>query len=106
MDRIETLLGILAEECAEVAQRASKAQRFGMSQRQADQPLTNAERITFELNDLYAVVNAIRDEPGSGTGFGMRLPSLMMAKRAKIEKYLAPDRDLAALDRESLEKDS
>jgi len=35
MNRMEHLLAVLAEECAEVAQRCSKAQRFGMHQKQA-----------------------------------------------------------------------
>jgi NTP pyrophosphatase (non-canonical NTP hydrolase) len=52
----EHLLTIVAEECAEVAQRASKALRFGLDEIQPGQPLTNAERIMEEFDDLYAVI--------------------------------------------------
>ncbi len=52
----EHLLCILAEECAEVAHRASKALRFGLREIQEGQTLTNAERIVYEFSDLYSVV--------------------------------------------------
>ena len=52
----EHLLCILAEECAEVAQRASKALRFGLREVQEGQNLTNAERIVYEFSDLYSVI--------------------------------------------------
>lgn len=99
MNRIEHLLAVLAEECAEVAQRCSKAQRFGINQRQADQPLTNAQRITVELNDLYAVVEMIRDDLGE-FAFGERDPDMVGEKRRKVERYMDHARNLEALDRE------
>lgn len=55
MNKTEHLLICLAEECAEVAQRVSKALRFGLGEIQMGQPLTNAERISQELHDLIAV---------------------------------------------------
>jgi len=57
--KIQHLLTCLAEECAEVAQRVSKAQRFGLQEVQPGQPLNNAERIVKELNDLWAVVEML-----------------------------------------------
>jgi hypothetical protein len=101
MNRIEHLLSVLVEECAEVAQRCTKAQRFGILQQQVDQPLTNAQRITLELNDLYAVVEMIRDAIGS-IEFGERDPDLVADKRWKVERYMERSRDLGALDREYL----
>lgn len=84
MNRQEHLLTILAEECAEVAQRATKALRFGLDEVQPGQDLTNAERIVVELTDLFAVVLMLEEEghlvlDGSGGE---------NAKRAKVEKYL------------------
>ena len=61
MTRDEHLLSCLAEECAEVAQRVSKALRFGLEEVQPGQPFTNAERIVYELIDLKAVVGMLED---------------------------------------------
>lgn len=80
MNRHEHLLTILAEECAEVAQRASKALRFGMEEIQKDQPLTNAQRITQEFTDLVAVYGML-DLPAP-------LPCDIVAKQERVEKYL------------------
>lgn len=62
MNRTEHLLSCLAEECAEVAQRVSKALRFGLDEVQPGQPLANAERIAGELVDLLAVVGMLESE--------------------------------------------
>lgn len=62
MNRTEHLLSCLAEECAEVAQRVSKALRFGLDEVQPGQPLTNAQRIGQEFADLLAVVEMLEDE--------------------------------------------
>lgn len=62
MTRTEHLLTILAEECQEVAQRVSKALRFGLTEVQPGQSLTNAERVVYELNDLLAVWRMLRLE--------------------------------------------
>lgn len=59
MTETEILLCCLAEECAEVAQRVSKALRFGLGERQPGQPLDNAERIVDELNDLITVADML-----------------------------------------------
>jgi hypothetical protein len=95
MTRAEHLLWILAEECAEVAQRASKAARFGLEEVQPGQALTNAQRTKAEMVDLVAVwgklcqeglVEPIRiDDPG------------IEAKQEKIEKYLEYSRDCGTL---------
>ncbi len=64
MTRTEHLLFILAEECAEVAQRCSKAARFTLKERQAENKiateltresqLSNGERIALELSHIFA----------------------------------------------------
>ncbi len=59
MTREEHLLVILSEECAEVAREVSKALRFGMSETMLGQPLTNKERISAELQDLWAAVEML-----------------------------------------------
>jgi NTP pyrophosphatase (non-canonical NTP hydrolase) len=60
MTRTEHLLSITAEECAEVAQRVTKAMRFGLTEIQPGQPFTNADRIMAEFNDLQAMIEMHR----------------------------------------------
>lgn len=79
MSDTEHLLGILAEECAEVAIRASKAQRFGLGEVQPGQRLTNCERITYELNDLLAAADML------GIPYGDEAQK--QAKQAKVWKF-------------------
>ena len=43
----------IAEECTEVAQRALKAQQFGLGEKQEGQTLNNLERLVFEFHDLF-----------------------------------------------------
>lgn len=86
MNRLEHLLIIVAEECAEVAQRCTKALRFGLIEVQPGQPLSNAERISQEYGDLVAALMLLHREcPGI-------LPQItdeaLEAKRQKIEQYL------------------
>lgn len=76
----EHLLSILAEECAEVAQRASKALRFGLEQVQPGQPFANAERIRQEFTDLCAVYEMIGFNPPSRAD--------IEAKKLKVRKFL------------------
>lgn len=64
MNRTEHLLTCLAEECAEVAQRASKALRFGLAEIQPGQNFTNAERIALEFRDMLALAEMLEDECG------------------------------------------
>lgn len=84
MNRLEHLLWVLAEECAEVAQRASKAARFGIDEVQPGQALTNEERIWQEMNDLAAVGEMLIALRGQG---GLRRDAVE-AKKAKVEKFL------------------
>lgn len=48
---------ILAEECAEVIQRVSKALRFGVDEIQPGQPYTNAQRLGCEIGQLTYMVD-------------------------------------------------
>ena len=62
MTNLQYLLGKLAEEAAEVAQIALKAQQFGLDEIKPGQPYTNAQRIEQELNDLYGVLTLLQQE--------------------------------------------
>jgi NTP pyrophosphatase (non-canonical NTP hydrolase) len=48
------LLYILGEECSEVVQAISKANRFGFDTK-FESNLTNAEKISYEMADLVSV---------------------------------------------------
>lgn len=80
MTRTEHLLFILTEECAEVAQRASKAARFGMAEIEPEQDAPNHERITRELADLLAVAEML----------GIRWPGrgAIEGKKDRVEMFL------------------
>jgi NTP pyrophosphatase (non-canonical NTP hydrolase) len=96
VNRTEHLLACLAEECAEVSQRVSKALRFGLDEVQPGQGENNRDRISEELNDLFAVANILMEE-------GILLPNaslsgiVIAAKRAKIEKFMAISREQGVL---------
>ena len=95
MNRAEHLLSCLAEECAEVAQRVSKALRFGLDEVQPGQSLTNAARIVEELNDLAAVAIILRDAgiiPLVDTSL-----EVVATKLAKIERFMSISREQGAL---------
>jgi hypothetical protein len=84
MDRREHLLTIFAEECGETAQRASKSLRFGDSEIQPGQSLSNGERLNLELIDLLAMHDMLVDE-----GICPALPdgnALAHAKDRKCDK--------------------
>ena len=84
MDRTEHLLTILAEECAEIAQRASKALRFGLDEVQPGQELSNEQRLWNELNDLAGVGEMLIALRGRG---GLSRDAVE-AKKAKVEAFL------------------
>jgi NTP pyrophosphatase (non-canonical NTP hydrolase) len=84
MTETELLLCCLSEECAEVAQRVSKALRFGLEEVQPGQPKDNATRILDELNDLLAVAYMLE-----GRGIGrMGRTATIEAKQNKVRAYL------------------
>lgn len=92
----EHILNHISEECAEVAQRCSKALRFGLLEIQPGQTLTNAQRLRGELIDLWACVQMAEDA-------GM-FPEIVLdgttlddaelaAKVEKIQRYMQRSRD-------------
>lgn len=94
MNRHEHLMTIAMEECAEVAQRISKANRFGMEQIQEDaddapqenpERLTNRERIMREFYDLRAVLRMLGLDAWDTSEHARRCEAL---KLIKVERYL------------------
>ena len=91
MTKIQYLLVCLAEESAEVAQRATKALRFGLDEAQPGQSLSNAEHILEELEDLQIIVDMLREEGALSErqpALSEIYSSLLKRKRAKVLKYM------------------
>ena len=99
MTRTEHLLVILMEECAEVAQRCSKALRFGLEEVQANQTLTNAERLKKEMIDLVAVWGMLC-KSGATEPIAPMDESLIESKQQKVEDYFELSREQGTLGRE------
>lgn len=98
MTRTEHLLFILAEECAEVAQRAAKAARFGLDEIQPGQTLTNAARIKVEMVDLIAVWGLLCRQ-GSTLPIAPMDQQSVEQKQAKVEDFLAYSDECGTLQR-------
>lgn len=86
MKRAEHLLIILAEECGEVAQEASKALRFGPEEICPVKGISNAARIVDEFNDLIAMMEMLRAEGVIPTEF--IVSDKIAAKKKKVEEML------------------
>lgn len=82
------LLTILAEECAEVAQRCTKALRFGTSEVQPGQPLTNMQRIEQEVGDIVCV---FRHMENLGLVDWYNVLHYAAEKEPKLRKFLQCD---------------
>jgi len=85
VNQIEYLLTCLAEECAEIAQRASKAQRFGVNEIQPGQNLQNGERIMVETQEFRAILRMLE---AHGTLDIRENEEAIAAKIAKVEKFM------------------
>lgn len=103
MTRSEHLLAIIAEECVEIAQRATKALRFGLEQVQEDaddrpeenpEHLTNGQRIMGEYYHLRAVLGMAGFNPWECSDRTMWLES---EKCARVERYLERSRRCGTL---------
>lgn len=90
MNRTEHLLVKLMEECAEVAQEASKAAIFGLEEVMPGQPLTNRDRVLKELNDLWAVCEMLY--------LSTIDRAAIQAKKEKVEKFMNYARSIGTLE--------
>jgi len=92
MTNEQYLLTLLAEECAEVGQRATKAIRFGLEDPKGAQPgfSSNKERLIEEINDLLVVVEML---------FGENYVDKTQQnnKKEKIQKYTQLSKELGQL---------
>lgn len=57
--KIQEILNILQEECAEVIQAVSKINRFGIDNFKPGKPKTNREHLEDELGDVLAMIDLL-----------------------------------------------
>lgn len=91
MTKNEHILNHISEECAEVAQRCSKALRFGLLEVQPGQFLNNAQRLRGELLDLFACVQMAEDAgmfEEITLNMGHPDDAIIEQKLDKIKKYM------------------
>jgi hypothetical protein len=97
MNRQEYLFEVAGEECAEIAQMTSKINRFGIHEIFPEQPLTNAQRMHLEIDDLQAMIEMLNDE------FNFNyVPDRerIEAKKKKVNKYYEYSKSLGLAERE------
>lgn len=82
------LLTILAEECAELAQQASKTIRFGMENIKPGKDKRNRTLLKEELSDLVAITDLLHIVPDH---------YLVTAKQKKIKEMMSLSRKLGQL---------
>ena len=85
MNITEHLLVCLSEECVEVAKEVSKALRFGACEIMLGQPLTNAERIAKEFQEVLAIVEMLEER-----GVLQRPTDIhaIARKKKRVEEYM------------------
>jgi len=88
------LYTIAGEECAELAQRFSKAARFGGNEVQPGQDLNNRQRILYEFADLLAMMEMLEFAPQP---MHVALRPFIDDKKAKVEKFLAYSQECGTL---------
>jgi len=94
----------LAEECAEVSQRALKQMQFGKEESQAQGPsttkieATNAQRLRQEVNDLLAVLDCLVDIGELPEISEWGLIQEKGKKKEKLLKYLNYSRSLGKVE--------
>lgn len=60
-EKIDEVMNILSEECAEVIQAVSKINRFGMDNYKPGKLKTNREHLEEELGDLMAMIDILQE---------------------------------------------
>lgn len=80
LNKIDEVMNILSEECAEVIQAISKCNRFGLNNFKPGKPKTNLEHLEEELGDLLAMIDILHEMDVVSWN------NLETAKEAKIEK--------------------
>ena len=100
MNAEQYLLGCLAEECAELAQAASKAVRFGLDVRWPGKPTVNREDIAAEFNDVLGVLELMEESCARFPGLFDR--GDVLAKKNKLMAMMKYSRERGRLEKENV----
>lgn len=104
MTLTEHLLVRIAEEGAEVTQRATKALVFGLNEVQEGQDLNNLERLIYEFNDLVAIMKILMVNQGH-TENKIFDAEAQLAKSLKLSYWLEYSKKMGTLQDGSPIKD-
>lgn len=88
MNKEQMLLTLLSEECAEVAQLASKSIRFGLDSYEPLTGVSNIDGLHNELIDIIAVVQYLNYEYNFNFDFDNIDWKAVAAKKERIDKYM------------------
>lgn len=98
MNKEQMLLTLLSEECAEVAQLASKSIRFGLDSCDPVTYKTNIYALHQELIDIIAVVQYLNYEYGFDFDFDNIDWKAVAEKKERIDKYMKYSSDLGRVE--------
>jgi hypothetical protein len=102
MTREQYLLGVLAEECAELAKVASKASRFGLQDSKPGSVATNAARLMEEYAHIMAVMRMVARESvymrGVFESYQGIIARMVSQKQEKVEQMMVISRGRGRLD--------
>ena len=96
MQRNEHLLTIAAEECAETAQRISKALRFTLTEIEPGQMYSNSARIMHEYCDIIASFEMLIE--AGLVVMPTHAKRRILTKKANVEKFLKLSAQLGTLE--------
>lgn len=82
--KLQEILLILQEECAEVSQAVSKCFRFGLKNIKYQSKLTNLEFLEQELGDLLAMIDLLKI---TGVITDEKLAQAQVNKHAKLKQW-------------------
>ncbi len=98
MNRIQLLLGKLAEEAAEVAQIALKSQHFGLEEVYPKKGISNGKRLALELGDMAAIMEMLTEEDVDINDIDIGIDEHIKKKREKVEDFLEYSISLGMVD--------
>ena len=104
MTLTEHLLTRIAEEGAEVTQRATKALVFGLHEVQEGQSKDNLQRLIYEFNDLVAVMKILMVNEGGREG-AIFDEEAQLVKSLKLSHWLEYSKKMGTLQDVSSTKD-
>lgn len=92
------LLGKIAKECAEVAQRANKISNFGIHEIEPNHEKDNLERLFIEYIDLVASMEAFLEHSNERFFHHTIVNKLKKEKKRKIEKFYEYSKSLGRVE--------